>query len=77
MRAVLAEVRVWLGAFFRLAMRVVLGGVRARLGAGFRPLPAAFPFFWVAVLFALVVLVVRDLALGRLAERRSAGDFLV
>jgi hypothetical protein len=77
MRAVLADVRAWLGAFFRLAMRAVLGGVRAWFGAGFRLLAAAFPFFWVAVLFVLVVLVVRDPALGRLAERRSAGDFLV
>jgi hypothetical protein len=58
-------------------MRVVLGGVRAWLGAGFRVLAAACPFFRVAVLFVLVVLVVRDLAFGRLAERRSAGDFLV
>jgi hypothetical protein len=56
-------------------MRVVLDGVRAWLGAGFRVPAAAFPFF--SVLFVLVVPVVRDLAFGRLAERRSAGDFLV
>ena len=69
--------KVGAGAFFRLVMRAVLADVRAWLGAGFRLLAAVFPFFSVAVLFVMVVLVVRDLALGRLAERRSAGDFLV
>jgi len=86
-RGAFAGGRAWLGARFRLlaaaslffsvGASVVLGGVRARLGPGFRVLAAAFPVFRFAVLFVLVVLVVRDLAFGRLAERRSDGDFLV
>jgi hypothetical protein len=59
---------------------IVLADVRTWPGAGFRLAAAGVVFFRVfvpAVLVILVVLVVRDRAFGRLAERRSAGDFLV
>jgi hypothetical protein len=84
-RVVVADVPAWLGArfralaaflFFRVAAAgVAPGEVRACAEAGSRLLPALFPFLRVVALLALVILVVRDLAFGCLAERRSAGDF--
>jgi hypothetical protein len=62
---------------------VVFGDVRARVGIGFRVWAAVFSFFrvvglfeWVVPVALLVVMVVRDLAFGRLAERRSADGFV-
>jgi hypothetical protein len=85
MGVVLDDVRAWTGArfrvlaaaflFFRVVAGVVLGDVPPWLAAGFRLLAAVFPFFRIVVLLVPVILVVRDLAFGRLAERRSAGDF--
>ena len=84
-RGVFAEVRAWPGAcsrlvgaaflFFSVVVGVVLGDVRAWLAAGFGLLAAVFAFFRVVVLFVLIILFVRDRVFGRLAERRSAGDF--
>jgi hypothetical protein len=92
-RGVFAGGRAWLGAcfrllagafpFFREVTGVVLGDVRARAAAGFRVGAALFSFFRVVGLLVrvvplalAVVLVVRDLAFGRLAERRSADGFV-
>jgi hypothetical protein len=58
----------------------VLSDVRTCPGDGFRLVAAGFLVFSVFVPVVLITLVppaVRDRAFGRLAERRSAGDFLV
>jgi len=61
---------------FLLSRVVAFADVRAMLGSGFRLRAAVFALFSVVVRLVLVVLIVRDLAFGRLAERRSAADFL-
>jgi hypothetical protein len=63
-----------------LLAAATLPAAAARLGADFRLLAPAFLFFRAVVLVALLVLVVlvfRNRAFGRLAERRFAGDFLL
>jgi len=62
-------------AFLRSRV-VAFADVRAMPGTGFRLRAAVFPWFRVVVLLVLAVLAVLDLAFGRLAERRSAADFL-
>jgi hypothetical protein len=74
--AVFGDGRAWLGTCFRgraaafLLFRVVVLFLLFKV-------VVLFLLDRVVVLFELVVLVVRGLAFGRLAERRSADDFLV
>jgi len=81
--AVFGDDRAWPDTRFRarttaflLSRVVAFADVRAMLGSGFRLRAAVFALFSVVVRLVLVVLIVRDLAFGRLAERRSAADFL-